>query len=74
MALVVDKDTDKYAVLGNPIAHSKSPIIHAAFAKQTNQSISYEAILAPIDSFASTVNNLLAKGNLFTLCLIKYGL
>jgi len=62
MALGINKNTDKYAVLGNPIAHSKSPIIHAAFAKQTNQNISYEAILAPIDGFASTVNGLVAEG------------
>ncbi len=54
--------TDKYAVIGNPIAHSKSPFIHAAFAKQTNQDISYEAILAPIDGFEATVKNLIAQG------------
>jgi len=54
--------TDKYAVLGHPIAHSKSPMIHAAFAKQTNQDISYEAILAPLDGFADTVNRLIAEG------------
>jgi len=53
---------DRYAVLGNPIAHSKSPIIHAAFAKQTNQNISYEAILAPIDDFSNTVKKLIAEG------------
>lgn len=54
--------TDKYAVLGNPIGHSKSPLIHAAFAKQTHQDISYEAILAPVDDFAGTVNRLVAEG------------
>jgi shikimate dehydrogenase len=54
--------TDKYAVIGNPIAHSKSPQIHAAFAKQTGQNISYEAVLAPIDGFAATVKNLIAQG------------
>jgi shikimate dehydrogenase len=53
---------DKYAVIGNPIAHSKSPQIHAAFAKQTGQNISYEAVLAPIDGFAATVKNLIAQG------------
>jgi shikimate dehydrogenase len=54
--------TDKYAVLGNPIAHSKSPMIHALFAKQTNQAMHYEAILVPLDAFAETVNRLRAEG------------
>ena len=53
---------DKYAVIGNPIAHSKSPLIHAAFAKQTDQDISYEAVLAPLDGFATTVQDLIAQG------------
>ena len=53
---------DRYAVLGNPIAHSKSPQIHAAFAKQTGQHISYEAMLAPLDGFAATVQDLIAQG------------
>ena len=54
--------TDKYAVIGNPIAHSKSPQIHQMFAAQTVQDISYEAILAPLDSFAATVERLRAGG------------
>lgn len=54
--------TDKYAVIGNPIAHSKSPIIHAAFAKQTNQDISYEAVEAPINGFEAKVNELINQG------------
>jgi len=54
--------TDKYAVIGNPIGHSKSPEIHAEFAKQTNQDICYEAILAPLDGFAETVSRLVAEG------------
>jgi len=45
--------TDKYAVFGNPIAHSKSPLIHGLFAKNTVQDLEYEAILAPVDDFAA---------------------
>ncbi len=54
--------TDKYAVIGNPIAHSKSPQIHAEFAKQTKQDMTYEAILAPLDNFVDTVQNLIVQG------------
>lgn len=54
--------TDKYAVIGNPIAHSKSPLIHQAFAKQTAQDISYEQILAPLDGFEATINTLIGQG------------
>lgn len=56
--------TDRYAVIGNPIAHSKSPMIHEAFARQTHQDISYERILAPLDGFADTVRELVQKGYL----------
>jgi len=54
--------TDKYAVIGNPIAHSKSPLIHQMFAEQTGHDISYEAILAPPDGFAATVERLRMAG------------
>ena len=54
--------TDRYAVIGNPIAHSKSPQIHKMFAQQTGQDISYEAILAPLDGFAATIERLRKEG------------
>ncbi|MDD2684903.1 MAG: shikimate dehydrogenase [Gallionella sp.] len=54
--------TDRYAVIGNPISHSKSPLIHAMFAAQTGQDISYEAIEAPLDGFAATITRLRTTG------------
>jgi len=54
--------TDRYAVLGNPISHSKSPLIHRLFAAQTSQDLSYEAIEAPLAGFAATVEQLRAQG------------
>jgi len=55
-------EKDKYAVIGNPISHSKSPQIHTEFAKQTNQNMSYEAILAPLDGFEAKVRELIKQG------------
>ena len=55
---------DHYAVIGNPIAHSKSPQIHAAFARQTGQELVYEAVLAPADGFIQTVADFRARGGL----------
>ncbi|HEU0188636.1 MAG TPA: shikimate dehydrogenase [Gallionella sp.] len=54
--------TDKYAVIGNPIAHSKSPQIHRMFAEQTGQDISYEAIEAPLDNFEGMIRKLISQG------------
>lgn len=48
--------SDRYAVIGHPVAHSQSPRIHAMFAQQTGQDISYEKLLAPLDGFAEIVN------------------
>lgn len=54
--------SDRYCVIGNPIAHSKSPQIHAAFAAATGQDLRYERCLAPLDGFAATVRELVAQG------------
>lgn len=43
---------DRYAVIGNPIAHSRSPTIHAMFAEATGEDIVYSRLLAPRDGFA----------------------
>jgi shikimate dehydrogenase len=43
--------TDRYAVIGNPIGHSRSPRIHRAFALATQQDLTYEAILSPLEGF-----------------------
>jgi shikimate dehydrogenase len=42
---------DKYAVIGNPVEHSLSPVIHAAFARATGEDIAYDWIPAPLDGF-----------------------
>ncbi|MBB5215825.1 shikimate dehydrogenase [Parapusillimonas granuli] len=52
----------RYAVVGNPIAHSRSPCIHEAFARQTGIALSYERILAPLDGFAATVREFFDQG------------
>ncbi|MCB1942789.1 MAG: shikimate dehydrogenase [Candidatus Accumulibacter sp.] len=54
--------SDRYCVLGNPVGHSKSPLIHHAFAVQCRQPMSYQAILAPIDGFADSVRRFVAEG------------
>lgn len=56
--------SERYAVFGNPIAHSKSPQIHAEFARQTAQNMHYEAILAPVDGFAAAVDRFRFEGGL----------
>lgn len=53
---------DRYAVFGNPIAHSKSPVIHNEFAIATEQHLIYEAILAPKDGFANALQTFWNKG------------
>lgn len=52
----------RYGVVGNPIAHSRSPYIHETFAHQTGISLSYERIQAPLDRFADTVQAFFQEG------------
>jgi shikimate dehydrogenase len=54
--------TDQYAVLGQPVAHSKSPSIHQQFARQTGATLSYEAIEVAPESLAATLQRLHGEG------------
>ncbi|WP_271409930.1 shikimate dehydrogenase [Pseudomonas sp. Q1-7] len=53
---------DRYCVFGNPIGHSKSPLIHRLFAEQTGQPLSYEAVLAPLDDFSGCARRFFESG------------
>lgn len=52
----------RYAVLGNPIAHSRSPWIHARFAELTGHAVSYGRECVPVDGFAATLQHLRNSG------------
>ena len=54
--------SDLYAVMGNPINHSKSPQIHSAFAEQTEQDLIYSAILVPLKKFKKEADNFFRNG------------
>ena len=53
---------DQYAVFGNPISQSRSPFIHHNYAQQTEQSLQYRTIEAPIDDFAGSTTEFFEKG------------
>jgi shikimate dehydrogenase len=54
--------TDRYAVIGNPVEHSKSPLIHAEFARQTGQPISYAKLYSELADFEATVQRFRDEG------------
>jgi shikimate dehydrogenase len=54
--------TDQYAVIGNPIAQSKSPLIHSAFAQASGEDLDYGALEAPADGFAAAVDAFRRRG------------
>jgi len=55
---------DRYAVIGNPVAHSLSPRIHAHFAAQTGQILQYIRLLAPLDGFVEVAGRFFIEGGL----------
>lgn len=54
--------SDRYAVIGNPVAHSRSPQIHAEFARQTGQDLEYGRLLASTDAFVATADAFRSRG------------
>ena len=53
---------DRYCVFGNPIGHSKSPLIHRLFAAQTGEALTYDALLAPLDDFTACAREFFRDG------------
>ena len=55
---------DRYVVMGNPVSHSLSPQIHAAFANATRQSLRYERMLVPPGAFREHARRFFDEGGL----------
>ena len=55
-------EKDRYAVFGNPVKHSKSPLIHAEFARQCDQGLQYRAVRIELDAFARCAGNFFEQG------------
>ena len=56
--------TPTFAVIGNPVKHSRSPRIHSLFGEQLGIDLQYQRIESPIDQFAQTVETFFAQGGL----------
>lgn len=52
---------DRYVVFGNPIGHSKSPLIHRMFAEQTGEQLDYSTLLAPLEDFTGCARDFFSK-------------
>ncbi|WP_418319086.1 shikimate dehydrogenase [Piscinibacter sakaiensis] len=61
MMSTTEGPTDRYAVAGNPVAHSQSPFIHATFAQATGQRLHYDRLFCPLDDFAATLRGFAAS-------------
>jgi len=53
---------DRYAVIGHPVAHSRSPFIHGEFARATGQAMTYTRLECPIDGFEGVLRGFAASG------------
>jgi shikimate dehydrogenase len=58
----MSENPDRYAVIGHPVEHSRSPQIHAAFAEQTGEALTYDLLPAAPDAFVATVDRFFAEG------------